>query len=80
MLTLLDELVAPLRLDDRYRAAEARHLRAVLPRSPGFSNRVAGAAGRLLVTGGARLQALAERRGTGRPWSLSADLCPECGS
>jgi hypothetical protein len=80
MPTMLDELVAPLRLGDRYRAAERRRLRAVLPRSPVVLNRVVCVAGRLLVAGGARLQTLAERRGAGRPWSLNADLCPECGS
>ena len=58
MLTMLDELVAPLRVDDRYRAAELRHLRDALPRAPGLVAVLADAAGRFLLTGSANILTL----------------------
>ncbi len=80
MPNLEDELLAPFIWEDRLRQAEARFLRQALPPPPGLLALLAAATGRLLVTIGVRLEAVARRPRTGPGWILSADLCPDCGN
>jgi hypothetical protein len=80
VLTMQDELVAPLLVEDRLHQAEVRLLYQAVPRSPSPFVHLIAATGHLLVATGARLESLARRSRTGRTWMLSADLCPDCGA
>jgi hypothetical protein len=79
MLSPNDGLVAPLIVDDRLREAETRRLLRALPPSPGPAALLEERLGHLFVAVGRRLQAAAARRRAGTAWTLSADLCAECG-
>lgn len=80
MLSMQDELVAPLLVQDRLDQAERRLLLEAVPHPPDPFTQLLGALGHLLVATGARLEALARASRVGRPWLLSADLCPDCGA
>jgi hypothetical protein len=80
VLTMQDELVAPLLVQDRLHRVELRLLSRAVPHPPDLLTHLLGAIGHLLVAAGARLESLARASRTGRTWLLTADLCPDCGA